>query len=256
MELTSRLRPRARVLLACFLFVPQILWCIAGEGAMQSPEIIVQSVLLVLGAVAAVVPRPRVVQTLGLGLLMFDPSVVAFMTVALGSATPYDRTGIELFSVFGFSIGAAFFCGYWINRWLEAFALAQPPRRMSTGRMLLAVLALCFPSILGGLGFLLLRVSYPDGLIPADSLWGAAMVWVMMLSAPAVLLGLGLLVLATPIAVHLVRTRGFSSLAGRAVLFLGLLALLSAALSMNVSKRAAQQRAVLPESPVGTDPSG
>jgi hypothetical protein len=95
------------------------------------------------------------------------------------------------------------------------------------------VLLLCSPSILAGLGKLVLQASYPDGLIPTDTSWGKAMVWVMLVSAPAALLGLGLLVLATPMVVHLIRTCGLSSAVGRAATCVGLLALVSAALWLN-----------------------
>jgi hypothetical protein len=233
MEIDDRVRPWARMTLACLLFLPQILWRIAGEWQMPSAAAIAEGVLLAVGAGAAVIPRRQVVRAIGLGLLMLNPSVFGLMTVTLGSVTPYDRTGIELFGMLGFSWGAAFVCGYWLNRWLEAFESGRPARQLSTSALFMVVVVLCSPSILGAVGELLLKVSYPGGLIPADTLWGKAMVWVMVVSAPAALLGLGLLVLAAPMTVHLVTTRGLSSPVSRAAVCVGVLALLSATLWLN-----------------------
>jgi hypothetical protein len=233
MERKSRLRASARPILALLLFLPQVLSHIAGEWPKPSPAVIVEGLILAVGLVAAVVPRHEAARVVGLGLLMVNPSVFGLMTATLGSVTPYGRTGIEMFGMLGFSWGAAFVFGYWVNRWLGAFESGHSARRLSTRALVVIVLLLCSPSILAGLGRLLLQVSYPDGLIPTDTLWARAMVWVMLVSAPAALLGLGLLVIATPIVVHLIRTRGLSSAAGRAATVVGLLALGSAALWLN-----------------------
>jgi hypothetical protein len=227
------LRAPARVILACILFLPQISWRIATEWPALSPAAIVECAFLILGAGAAIVPRPQVVQTVGLGLLVLNPTVFTLMTAAFGSVNLHGRTGIELFGLIGFSWGAAFVCAYWMNRWLDAFGSGRPARKLSTAALLTVVVLLCVPSILGELGQLLLRLSYPNGLIPENTLWGKAMIWVMLVSAPAALLGLGLLVLAAPITVHLVKTRGLSSPASRGAVIVGALALLSAALWLN-----------------------
>ena len=233
MGLKSALRARARLTLALLLSLPQVLWHIGGEWPKPSAAVIAESVVLALALVAAVVPRHEAARVVGFGLLMVNPSVLGLMTATLGSVTPYGRTGIEMFGMLGFSWGAAFVCGYWLNRWLDAFESGQSATRLSTRALFVIALFLCTPSILAGLGELLLHVSYPDGLIPTDTLWARAMVWVMLVSAPAALLGLGLLVLAAPIVVHLIRSRGLASAAGRAATVMGLLALVSAALCLN-----------------------
>ena len=232
MDLSSRLRSRPRLILASVLFLPQLLWCMGADWTLCFTESMVYTVPLVLGLGAALVPKPRAVQAIGFGLLLMNPSSDALMTVVLGSTTPYDRTGVEVFGVLGFSLGVAFLGGHWINRRLEAFELGQAAGPMSTRALFLVVLLLCAPSVLGALGRLVLQVSYPNGRIPADTVWGGTMIWVMLVSVPAVLVGIGLLVLAAPFGVHLVRTRGVSSVVGRVTIGLAILALVSAAYGM------------------------
>jgi hypothetical protein len=220
-------------MLAAVLCLAQVLWWAVVEWSMLPLELVGHGLILVLGAGAAIASPRRWLRALGFGLLLLEPCVVGIMTAVLGSVTPYGRTGIEMFGVFGFSIAAAFVLGYWINKWLERIAEGQDPRRLSPRALLGVVLLLCSPSILAALGDLLLQVSYPDGLIPADTPWGRAMVSVMLVSAPAALTGIGLLVLAAPIAVYLIRSMGVSSRVGRTAVGVGLLALVSAAVTLN-----------------------
>jgi hypothetical protein len=224
-------RSAARPIVVCLLSVPQMLWLIASEWPMRSPAVIAEVVVLVIGAGTGAFRWPRWLQASGLGLLLGNPCVAGLMIGVLGSVTPYGRTGIEVFSVFGFAEASAFVCGYWLNRWLATFE-SRRGTSLSTRALLAAVLALCAPSILGALGGLLLKVSYPGGLIPADSPWGTVMIWVMMASTPAILTGPGLLVLAAPLAVHLARTRGLSSGSGRAAVSAVVAALVSAAFTL------------------------